>query len=145
MLFKKSYKDQPDCGWVKKHLSPYLDRALPGDQGSAIHQHLRFCRDCSAELDTLCKTLSALTEFREEPLPDSVRNFRVPRSLFMDVIPFFQDFREERRKITLETLVPYFSATLILLMLATVWITIDQVEFKQQYNASNYVEVHAKL
>lgn len=145
MRFKKSYNSNPDCNWIKENLSPYLDRALPEDQVSTIHQHLRYCRFCSAELDGLCKTLAALGDFREEPLPGSIRNFRVPRSLFMDVLPFFEYFREEKREVTFGSLAPYFSATLILIMLATVWMTLDQREFKQRYNQSNYVEVHAKL
>lgn len=143
MLFKKSCEFHPNCDWVKNHLSAYLDRALQDDEVSAIHQHLRFCRWCSAELDVLCRTLSALTDFREEPLPASIRNFRVPRSLFMDVIPFFQDFREQKRELKLSSLLPYFSASLLLFMVALVWVTYDNYDFKQHYNSSNYVEVRA--
>jgi len=77
----KTYDDTyPDCKSIQSRFSEYLDGILAEEQRRTIHEHLKQCDSCSSELDNLCKTLSILVDYREECLPNSIRNFRLPRS-----------------------------------------------------------------
>lgn len=49
------------CTEVQRVLPAYRDERLPGWRRRAVHQHLRRCTDCQAELDLL-GTLASLRE-----------------------------------------------------------------------------------
>jgi hypothetical protein len=58
------------CNYVKNLLSDYLDGVLPENQTFAIFQHLRHCRVCQRELETLKKTNQLLKFYIEKSPPD---------------------------------------------------------------------------
>jgi len=138
MLFKTSYKT---CKSIRKRFSDYLDGAL--DQGTRqfVHDHVKFCEPCSLELDRLNRTLSMLSDFREESLTAAMQNFRLPRYTFIEIFP---SIREEKPEITVGFWAPYVSVALFYVLVLTTWIGWERYDFQKQYNASNYIEVVAK-
>ncbi|MBM3239647.1 hypothetical protein FJZ31_25445 [Candidatus Poribacteria bacterium] len=58
------------CNYVKNLLSDYLDGILPENQTVVISQHLRHCRVCQRELETLNKTTQLLKFYIEKSPPD---------------------------------------------------------------------------
>jgi anti-sigma factor RsiW len=138
MRLKMSSDTPSHCRQLRADFSAYLDGVLPSERNSEIHEHLGYCRSCSEEFDRLCRAVSILVDFRNEPLPDTIRNFRVPRSLFIHI---FHAFEERKQEITFQVLVPYFSALVFFFAMLTTWASLDHLAFKQQYNRSNYVEV----
>jgi len=58
------------CNHIKNLLSDYLDGILPENQTVAISQHLRHCRACQRELETLRKTNQLLKFYIEKSPPD---------------------------------------------------------------------------
>lgn len=141
MRFKTSYNRNENCDSVRKRFSEYLDGVLAEEERRQIHQHLKSCKLCSAELDELCKTLSVLAEYRQECTPESIQNFRLPRSTFYDIFPTIQKDPPPR---TWGVVVPYVYALLFFFLLATSW-EFAYHTFDDLYNASNWVEVVAKI
>lgn len=125
------------CDWSQDRFSEYLDGALPEEDRIRVHEHLKSCAACSFELETQCSALRALAEYDADNMPAAVETYRVPRSTFIEVFP---TIREEKPRITYETLVPYLSALVLFFMVITTWITIER-HFDTQFNNSNYVEV----
>jgi hypothetical protein len=58
------------CNYVKNLLSDYLDGILPDNQTVAISQHLRRCRLCQRELESLQNTNQLLKFYIEKSPPD---------------------------------------------------------------------------
>ena len=58
------------CNHIKNLLSDYLDGILPENQTFAISQHLKRCRVCQRELETLRKTNQLLKFYIEKSPPD---------------------------------------------------------------------------
>ena len=56
------------CAEVRRLLPAYRDGRLPGWRRRAVHQHLRRCTDCAAELE-LVGTLAALKGFDDTTPP----------------------------------------------------------------------------
>jgi Putative zinc-finger len=129
------------CSIIRDRFSEYVDRLLPYEEQLEVHEHLNSCEDCTRELDDLCKTISLLSDFRQE-LPPAINSFHVPRSIFA-AVEYFPSLRnEEDEKITLTFLVPYLTAFVVLCLVVSTWIFEEHRSFKPpQYNASNYVEV----
>jgi anti-sigma factor RsiW len=130
------------CKWIRKHFSEYVDGMLSEDHRLQVHEHLKLCELCSDELDEFCRTLSLIADFREECLPDAIRNYRLPRSTFVEIFPSIQ---KERPPLTFEMFVPYVCAVILICALLSTWDLVEKREFHQHYNASNYVEVVAKI
>lgn len=139
MLFKDSYKEIVDCDSIQERFSEYLDRELAPEIQQKVFEHLRFCELCSRQLEDLCKTISMLHDFKAEPLPKSIQNFRVPRSVFID---FFPTIQQEEPPITVGQWAPYLSAFLFFLLLVSGVLSIENRTVQDKnYNASNYIEV----
>jgi|SRR3990172_852049 len=138
----KTYDDTyPDCKSIQSRFSEYLDGILAEEQRRTIHEHLKQCDSCSSELDNLCKTLSILVDYREECLPNSIRNFRLPRSTFIEIFP---TIREDKPPRTWGVLVPYVYALIVFFLMMTSW-EFAHHTFDQYYNTANWVEVVAKI
>ena len=131
------------CEWGKKHFSEYVDGMLSESERKSLHEHLKFCEDCSEELDQFCKTLSMLSDFREECMPQAIRNYRLPRATFVEIFPSIR--RKERPPLTMDLLVPYACAVILLFVVLSTWNLWERHDFRQRYNSSNYVEVVAKI
>jgi hypothetical protein len=50
-------------------LSDYLDRDLPGETCAAIDAHLRSCRDCAGQAESLKHTVDLCRRFRSDDRP----------------------------------------------------------------------------
>jgi anti-sigma factor RsiW len=131
-----------DCDQVQARFSEYLDGMLSAEERRTIHEHLQFCDTCSEHLDGLCKTLSMLADFREECLPDSIRNFRLPRSSFVEIFPTIQ---EEKPPRTWGVVIPFVYAFLFLFLLVSGWEFAYRHTSDEFYHASNWVEVVARM
>jgi anti-sigma factor RsiW len=142
MQFKTFYKTQMDCNSCRNRFSEYLDGMLSEGERFAVHEHLKNCDGCSVELDALCKTISVLVESRDECLPRSIRDFRLPRSTFVEIFPTIQ---EEQPVRGLSTWVPYVYALILFFLMVSSWEIAYRHTFEKFYNASNYVEVVAKI
>jgi anti-sigma factor RsiW len=142
MQFKTFCKVEMDCSGCKKRFSEYLDGMLSEQERIAVHEHLKYCDECSAELDCLCKTISILLESRDECLPPSIREFRLPRATFVEIFPTIQ---EEAPPRSISTWVPYVYALILFFLIVSSWEFAYRHTFDQFYNASNYVEVVAKI
>jgi hypothetical protein len=71
-VFRRFKKTQ--CSKVQKMLSAYMDRQLSLQEQEMVEQHLRICRNCQAELDSLQRTVSLL---RCIPLVGPQRSFAI--------------------------------------------------------------------
>ena len=142
MQFKTFYKTEMDCSSCRKRFSEYLDGMISEEERFSVHEHLKFCDECSEELDKLCKAISVLVESRDECLPPSIRNFRLPRSTFVEVFPTIQ---EEPPARGFATWVPYVYALILFFLMVSSWEFAYRHTFEKFYNASNYVEVVAKI
>ena len=131
------------CSSIEKRFSEYVDGVLPETERLQVHEHLKYCEVCSDELDQFCKTLALLSDFREECLPDPVRNYRLPRATFVEIFPSIR--RKERPPLTFDMLVPYVCAFILLFVVLSTWNLWEKHVFHQKYNTSNYVEVVAKI
>lgn len=58
----------PQCRSIQRYLSDYIDYTLPARQTIIVAQHLRFCRDCQFELESLQRT-EALLRVHAPPQP----------------------------------------------------------------------------
>ena len=143
MLSKIFSKQIGSCDWVNQQFSGYLDGVLSESERRIVHEHLKFCDLCTNELDEFCKTLSLLAEFREECLPGAIQNYRLPRSTFVEIFPSIR--RKERPPLTLDILVPYVCAFIIMFVVFSTWDFWEKHHFQERYNVSNYVEVVAKI
>ncbi len=143
MLSRIFSKQIGSCDWVEKHLSEYLDGVLAESERQIVHEHLKYCNACSDEVDQYCKTLSLLADFREECMPYAIQNYRLPRATFVEIFPSIR--RKERPPLTLDILVPYVCAFILLFAVLSTWNLWEKHDFHQRYNASNYVEVVAKI
>ena len=47
---------KPQCRSIQRRLSDYIDYTLSTRQIIIVGQHLRFCRDCQLELESLKRT-----------------------------------------------------------------------------------------
>jgi len=143
MQFKMlSNSSTGSCKWVRSRFSEYVDGVLSENRRFEVHDHLKFCLECSDDLDQFCRTLSLLTDFRDECLPDVVRNYRLPRSTFVQIFPSIQ---KERPPLTLDMFVPYVCAFILIFAVLSTWDLWEKHIFREHYNASNYVEVIAKI
>ena len=71
-MFKRFKKTQ--CSKVQKMLSAYMDRQLSLQEQEMVEQHLRICRNCQAELDSLQRTVALLHHL---PLLSPRRSFAI--------------------------------------------------------------------
>jgi len=71
-VFNRFKKTQ--CNKVQKMLAAYMDRQLSLQEQEMVEQHIRTCRHCQAELDSLHKTVSILHHL---PLATSQRSFAI--------------------------------------------------------------------
>jgi anti-sigma factor RsiW len=142
MQFKTFCKVEMNCRDCKKRFSEYVDGMLSEQERLAVHEHLKSCNDCCAELDQLCKTIFVLAESREECLPSAIRDFRLPRSTFVEIFPTIQ---EEPPRPGLSAYIPYVYALILFFLIVSSWELAYRHTFEQFYNASNYVEVVAKI
>jgi anti-sigma factor RsiW len=142
MQFKTVYKTEMNCKSCRMKFSEYLDGVVSEEERLAVHEHLKFCDACSDELDKLCKTISVIVESRDECLPHSIRDFRLPRSTFVEIFPTIQ---EEPPARGLSTWVPYVYALILFFLMVSSWEIAYRHTFEKFYNASNYVEVVAKI
>jgi len=142
MRFKTSFRTLSECNEIRERFSEYVDGILSEEERICVHDHLKFCPSCSDHLDDFCKTLSILVEFREECLPDSIREFRLPRSTFVEVFP---SIRKEDPPPSLAMWAPYVYAVVLLSLLASGWELAYRHTYVQFYNTSNYTEVVAKI
>ena len=143
MLSKIFSKRIGSCDWINQQFSGYLDGVLNESERQVVHEHLKYCDLCTDELDQFCKTLSLLAEFREECMPAAIQNYRLPRSTFVEIFPSIR--RKERPPLTLDILVPYVCAFIILCVVFSTWDIWEKRDFQERYNVSNYVEVVAKI
>lgn len=141
MQFKTFYKTEADCTCRKK-FSEYLDGMLSEEERISIQEHLKYCDACSEELDRLGKAISILVESRDECLPPTIRDFRLPRSMFVEIFPTIQ---EEPPARSIATWVPYVYALILFFLMVSSWEFAYRHTFEKFYNASNYVEVVAKI
>ena len=130
------------CKWIRGRFSEYVDGVLAENDRLEVHEHLKYCVECSDDLDQFCQTLSMLTDFREECLPDAIRNYHLPRSTFVQIFPSIQ---KEPPPLTIDMLMPYVCALILMFALFSTWDLWEKRIFHQHYNASNYVEVVAKI
>ena len=135
-------RSQVSCRRVRKQLSSYVDGMLPEDERLQVFRHVGICSACSIELDQLCKTLTFLTEVKEECLPAQLISYRLPRWTFVQLFPTIQ---RTRPPVTLREFVPYFSAAVLLILALSTWDLMERHMFHQHYNDSNYVRVVAKI
>ena len=143
MLSKMFSKQKStSCKWVRSHFSEYVDGMLSETRRHEVHEHLKHCELCSDDLDEFCCALSLLADFREECMPEAIRNYRLPRSTFVEIFPSIQ---KERPPLTFEMFVPYVYAVVLIFALLSTWNLVEKREFHHRYNASNYVEVVAKI
>ena len=166
MRFKIFCDDQLDCNSARKRFSEYLDGMLSEQERVAIHEHLKFCDACSDELEGLreqrqspapvensvrrgagirfrqIKLLGVLIVQRDECLPAAIQDFRLPRSTFVEIFP---TIREERPPQSLSVLFPYVYALILFFLVVSSWEFAYRHTFEKFYNASNYVEVVAKI
>jgi predicted anti-sigma-YlaC factor YlaD len=143
MLSKIFSKQLGSCDWVSQQFSEYVDGVLNELDRKEVHEHLKFCDYCTDELDQFCKTLSLLADFREECMPAAIQNYRLPRSTFVEIFPSIR--RKERPPLTLDMLVPYAYAFLIMFVVLSTWDLWEKHDFQTRYNASNYIKVVAKI
>ena len=59
---------KPQCRSIRRRLSDYIDYTLSARQTIIVGQHLRFCRDCQLELESLRRT-EALLRVHVPPQP----------------------------------------------------------------------------
>ena len=59
---------KPQCRSIQRYLSDYIDYTLPNRQTIIVAQHLRFCRDCQLELESLRRT-EVLLRLHAPPQP----------------------------------------------------------------------------
>jgi len=142
MLFNMLFNRTGSCAWNRSRFSEYVDGVLSDEHRLMIHEHLKNCEQCSNDLDQLCRTLSLLTDFREECLPDAVRTYHLPRSTFVQIFPSIQ---KERPPLTLDMFVPYVCALILMFVVLSTWDFWEKRVFHEHYNTSNYVEVVAKI
>lgn len=142
MLSRIFSKQIGSCSSMEKRFSDYVDGMLSESERLEVHEHLKYCEVCSDELDQFCKTLSLLSDFREECMPEAIQNYRLPRATFVEIFP---SIRKERPPLTLDMLVPYVCAFILLFVVLSTWNLWEKHDFQQRYNTSNYVEVVAKI
>jgi hypothetical protein len=142
MLSRIYSKQAGSCKWIQSRFSEYVDGVIAEPERFQVHEHLKYCNLCSHELDQFCKTLALLSDFREECMPAGIQNYRLPRSTFVEIFPSIQ---KERPPMTLDMLVPYVCAFILLFVLLSTWDLREKHDFQERYNASNYVEVVAKI
>jgi len=130
------------CKWSRSRFSEYVDGVLSESHRFEVHEHLKYCEACSDALDEFCRALSLLAEFREECLPDAIRNYRLPRATFVEIFPSIQ---KKRPPLTFEMFVPYVYAVILICALLSTWDHWEKRVFHEHYNTSNYVEVVAKI
>src|SRR5215510_7981870 len=106
-----SKRKNASCHWIRCQFSEYVDGMLSETARLEVHDHLKYCVACSDELDQFCQALSLLTDFREECLPDAIRNYHLPRSTFVQIFPSIQ---KGRPPLTLDMLVPYVCAIILM-------------------------------
>ena len=140
------YSNMHECKWVQKHLSEYIDAELSQDYRLRVHNHLKFCENCSKELELLSKSIAMIGNYDEEHMPAAIRTFHLPRWSFVEVFP---SIREDDNAITSGFLVPYLSALVLFFMVITAAITLQShttIAVQQpQYNPSNFVEVFGSV
>jgi Putative zinc-finger len=142
MLSRIFSKQVGSCEWIQSRFSEYVDGMLAESERLQVHDHLKYCDLCIDELDQFCKTLSLLADFREECMPAAIQNYRLPRATFVEIFP---SIRKERPPLTLDMLIPYVYAFILLFAVLSTWDLWEKHDFQQRYNASNYVEVVAKI
>jgi hypothetical protein len=143
MLSKIFSKPIGSCDWIAERFSGYLDGVLEEPERLEVHEHLKYCELCGEELDQVCQTLSLLADFREECMPAAIQNYRLPRSTFVEIFPSIR--RKERPPLSLDLLVPYVCGFIFLFVVLSGWNLWEKHDFRQRYNASNYMEVVAKI
>jgi hypothetical protein len=57
------------CQEVRKLIAPFLDQDLAGEQREHVLKHLAFCRECSAQFNSLDKARNALRALKPRPMP----------------------------------------------------------------------------
>lgn len=77
------------CSQVQRHLSPYVDRELPGDIALLVRAHLSRCGECRAELEAYRQVKAALSNLDAVEPPMGLRERLRAAAL--------QDRRRERR------------------------------------------------
>ena len=142
MLSRIYSKQIGSCKWIQSRFSEYVDGIIGESERLQVHEHLKHCDLCTDELDQFCKTLALLADFREECMPAAIQNYRLPRAAFVEIFP---SIRKERPPLTFDMLVPYLYAFIILFVMLSTWNLREKHDFHQRYNASNYVEVVAKI
>ena len=142
MLSRIYSKQVGSCKWIQRRFSEYVDGVIDESERFQVHEHLKYCDLCTSELDQFCKTLALLTDFREECMPAAIQNYRLPRATFVEIFP---SIRKERPPLTLDMLVPYVCAFILLFVLLSTWDLREKHDFHERYNASNYIEVVAKI
>jgi predicted anti-sigma-YlaC factor YlaD len=135
------YNNMSECKWIRKRLSEYIDGELSQESRLRVLNHLSSCEPCSKELSYLCNSISIISQYDSEQMPEVIRTFHLPRSSFIEVFP---SIREEKPTITSGILVPYLSACVLFLMVITATITLQHhflPAADPQYNPSNFVQV----
>jgi anti-sigma factor RsiW len=141
MQFKTFYKRKTNpCSIIRERFSEYVDRMLSYEEQLEVHEHVRLCEECTKELDALCKTVSLLTDFRQE-LPSAINTFRVPRTIFAAVEYFPSLQQREESRFSWSFLAPYFTAFVVLCLVVSSFVLGGQRSVHPHYNPSNYVEV----
>ncbi len=142
MLSKIFSNVSVSCESVRRRFSEYVDGVLSQTERLYVHEHVGCCDECSDHLDEFCRALSLLTDFREECMPAAILNYRLPRSTFVEIFPTIS---KDEPPVTFGTFVPYVSALILLILALSTWNLWERHIFQEQYNASNYVEVVAKI
>lgn len=66
------------CDNVQKLISPLLDRRVPAGEQENVLAHLKSCRQCSAQLESMQNVRAALRAMNHAPMPvDLTANLRV--------------------------------------------------------------------
>lgn len=143
MLFKTLYKRKlTGCSAIRRYFSEYLDGVLNEEERFIVHEHVKYCKSCSQDLDLMCRALTAMVEFHEESMPAGFQSFRVPRSTFVEIFP---TIRRDKPELSIAFWTPYVSVVAVFFVLLASWITWENHLLRQQqYNVSNYIEVIAK-
>jgi hypothetical protein len=135
------YNNMSECKSVRNRLSEYIDAELSQEVRLRVMNHLSSCESCSKELDVLCKSISLVSQYDSDQMPEAIRTFHLPRSAFIEVFP---SIREEKPTITSGILVPYLSACVLFLMVITATITFQHHfvrPLNPQYTSSNFIQV----
>ncbi len=124
----KIFCRQSGCVWVQGRFSEYLDGVLLEEERQKVHEHVAGCEKCSTELSRLSTTISLLTDFREQALPEGIENFRLPRYTFYEIFPTIHD---DKPTLTYGFWTPCLTAVAIFFMVITTWIMLERHIDKQ--------------